>query len=209
MPAICLLSLTQVPRKTKIDSVNTSEPLAKSAGFSVAAIPLNFTEAFVRRIFGGSVGYQVSVQWESDSGSIKDLGEIHMSEQVQVLQKTGTLEKDKDQVSGYLPVPANQFIVDNHAVPQSSIKAPGGNIFAYQVEIFRDYRTGATDISVPHSGYMLSYNIRRDNNTGRIFVVRITKKGQPVTANGYASKAGAPIKGIYKTYDAAGNEVDN
>jgi hypothetical protein len=153
----------------------------RSTGFSVAAIPQNYTDTFVSLINDGTnVGIKVKDTWESDSGNVADLDQAMLSEQVQGTIPGGT--------SGYLP--ANMFSTDSQTINSAAVKAGPAQTFTFmQVNIFRDLRTGSTNIPMTNSGYIITQRISKDPANMK-FTLETIKKGADTTANGYSSKAG-------------------
>ena len=153
----------------------------RSGGFSVAAIPQNFSDTFLALINDGTnVGIKVKDTWESDSGVLADLDQAMLSEQVQGTIPGGT--------SGYLP--ANMFSTDSHTISSAAVKAGPAQTFTFmQVNIFRDLRTGSTNIPMTNSGYIITQRIFKDPANMK-FTLETIKKGADTTANGFSSKAG-------------------
>ena len=87
--------------------------LTRSSPFSVAAVPQFFTDAFDSDVTGPRRGMAVQDGWESDSGSIADLDEVDISEQVETSEATGCFAGVGVGVSTYLP--ADAFTIDTHS----------------------------------------------------------------------------------------------
>jgi hypothetical protein len=182
--------------------VNGRETI-QSLGFSVAAIPQNYTETFAGPVtqanFGdgnGSVparGLIVSDGWSSDSGVLADLDQAQLSEVVQNLPGAGAfLAPANDHVSSYLP--AAQFTSDTHANSVAGLSAAviahgqSGTLQTLQTNQFRDARTGATDIPMTNSGYTLARTLYTVHG---VVYLMTTKVGASTTADGISSAAGA------------------
>jgi hypothetical protein len=172
-------------------------------GFSVAAIPQNFTETFIPALdlvgAPGVIGIQVNVYWKSDSDELSDLDQVWFKEQVQVQRRTGTFTKEFGP-SDYAPlketneIPAkdDSGVHDPHTTLTTRMKAPGGIADITEVHIFKDLRTGTKDATVKNSGYELRRVISQDPKTLK-WVLVTTKTGLKVTANGFTSGAATTV----------------
>jgi len=171
--------------------------LARSSGFSVAAIPQNFSITFNSELSGARRGFIVNNHWQSDSGNVADLDEAERSEQVQYGTSTGIMAGYRGRNSGFLPADSPPT-TDTHstgvAMLRTASTATGviGTAVAEQVFIFNDRRTGATNIPVTRSGYRLTrVTIQLPGLGSYLRYFGITKAGTATTANGYSSAAGA------------------
>jgi hypothetical protein len=171
--------------------------LARSNGFSVAAIPQNFSITFNSELTGARRGIIVNNHWESDSGNVADLNEVERSEQVQYMASSGILAGYSGLNSGFLPA-HNPPTTDTHSTGVAMLNGPSaaigviGRAVAEQVFIFNDRRTGATNIPVTRSGYRLTREVGQLSLVGQyVREFGITKAGTATTANGYSSAAGA------------------
>lgn len=160
--------------------------LAASAGFSVSAIPQNYTDVFDSELTGATRGFVVQDGWASDSGDIADLDQADISEEVEVTTATGCFVGKGTSTSGYLP--ANSFTKDTHSTPVSIMTSSGLRI-AQQTCKFQDKRAGAVDIPMRNSGYELTRRVIR-MPFGVVTLFRINKEGKATTANGITSGAG-------------------
>ncbi|MFL6211724.1 MAG: hypothetical protein ACJ74W_22950 [Pyrinomonadaceae bacterium] len=169
----------------------------QSAGFSVAAIPQNYTEALVGPVTRpGVYGLIVQDGWESDSGVINDLDQVDLSEQVQVDTEHGSLVGlGGGQNSSYLP--ATQFTTDTHSTGAARVTGVGDQRVS-QTNIFRDRRTGVVDIPMTNSGYFIDRNAFIDAVTS-VLRFMTSKIGAATTANGFASGAGQPRRALSVT----------
>jgi len=168
-----------------------------SKGFSVAAIPQNYTETYVGPVnTPGYYGIIVQDGWSSDSGSIADLDQVCLSEQVQVMSSSGTLAGVGSSNSSYLS--ATMFSTDQHATPAQYVTANGGDSSTAQTNIFEDFRTGTLGIPMTNSGYTITRHIFL-NSASNVWQITTTKVGAATSANGYASGAGQPTNPISLT----------
>ncbi len=194
----------------------------QSAGFSVAAIPVNrvnsLSPQLTQSLYDGNTrGIVVKVEWQSDSGSVKDLDEVYSSEIVK-LKSTNNVPDGfdfTDNNSGYLSLPMSVFNFDQHTVPVTTFddlvtaKSRGKITLSYeQVQIFYDKRTTAHDVPMTNSGYSIVDVLEMING---LWTVQVTKTGANVTVDGlgydqetvssYTSSAGAtkPATGIVGT----------
>ena len=172
--------------------------LARSGGFSVSAIPQNFSITFNSELTGARRGIIVNNHWESDSGNVADLNEAQRSEQVQYGASSGILAGYSGLNSGFLPAHSPPT-TDRHSTGVATwLRKPSitigviGRAVAEQVFIFNDRRTGATNIPVTRSGYRLTREVGQLSLLGQyVRDFGITKAGTATTANGYHSAAGA------------------
>jgi uncharacterized repeat protein (TIGR03803 family) len=176
----------------------------RSDGFSVAAIPLNYSddELLVLRHFTVTGrGFRVQGTWDSDSGVIADLDQVHISEAVEYPLGEGLFRVPPEpKNSKYLPGTSSGTpdAVDNIVVPLSDITGllkafPGvkdGFQEALQTSKFVDDRTGAFDVPMQKSGYLITRAVYPDNG---ILYITTTLAGEATTANGISSDAGATM----------------
>jgi hypothetical protein len=163
--------------------------LASSAGFSVSAIPQNWSASFNSLITGTRRGIKVDNNWESDSGNLADLDKAERSEQVQYGAGSGSLAGAGAgaQNSGYFPADSSP-LTDSHGIGVAVLTGPG-SLVAEQTFIFKDKRTGATDIPAKNSGFRLTRDVA-EPTPGNIEITT-TKEGTATTANGFSSDAGS------------------
>jgi hypothetical protein len=160
----------------------------QSDGFSIAAIPQNWSE-----VFGGPIrtrsylGLFVIDSWQSDSGNPSDLSAVSLNEKVQGVV-TGGLKISQLGVGTYFPAYPEPGM-DRHALARSSVRSPGGRVLLSQTHVFHDQRTGALDIPVTNSGYLIEQIVSRGR--GGSWVLTTIKEGSPATALGFPSGAGA------------------
>lgn len=158
--------------------------IARSAPFSVSAVPQFYTDTFSSELTGTDRGFVVQDGWESDSGAIGDLDQADISEQVEVTTSTGCFAGVPGGVSSYLP--ADTPTLDTHRTATALLTSPGRRI-TEQTSMFRDKRSGAVDIPMRNSGFELD---RRCPSAGGGFRLITTKKGKATTANGVPSGQG-------------------
>ena len=161
--------------------------LARSNPFAVAAIPQNWTISKVSEVTGPRRGLVVQDRWESDSGSVADLNETEISERVEETSASGVLAGTRPLNSGYLA--GDRFTQDTHGTPASILTGPGDRVAA-QTSMFKDKRTGATDIPMTNSGYTLTRTVL-NFGAGSGWWLQTTKAGAATTAKGITSAAGA------------------
>ena len=163
--------------------------VAQTPGFSVAAIPQDWTQSLVGPVTApGTLGFIVQDGWSSDSGVLADLDAVDISESVDVTTATGPFSGLGGSTSGYLP--ATSFTQDTHSTPATVLAGPAGVRIAQQTSIFRDRRTGVNDIPMRNTGYTVTRTVFFESPTG-IFRMTTEKVGAATTANGFASGAGA------------------
>ena len=164
---------------------------AQSAGFSVAAIPVNWSIALPSNslVTGSRRGIRVINSWKSDSGVLGDLGAVERSEVVEYLPGTGIFTVPPGALnSGYIDATLGSA-TDTHSVSTALLTGTGVQD-ANQAFEFRDQRTGAQDVPAPNSGYRIERNVFRDPITGALMITT-SKMGMAVTALGISVTAGA------------------
>jgi hypothetical protein len=184
--------------------VHGADTPVRSAGFSVAAIPVNWNIAFKEAATGNSRGIITTDTFSSDSGDVSDLSAVDVTEYVQkVTPPTGSLLEMGFHAGGYTPatvtLPDGTTVLDHFrdktAIrvkfldPRNNDGIGGGHALFAQVHDFRDARTGAVDIPIPHSGYTITFDIKRPHGS-RDWHLTTTKKGADVTVKGSHSAPG-------------------
>jgi hypothetical protein len=193
-------SAGQLRLTVQVDGRNT----VQSHGFSVSAIPENWTVLYYGRAALPEIGFFVLDGWISDSGDLSDLGEIAMSEQVEYPVRTGFFAGGVPHNSGYIyhnrtgglyatdPLdPLNSFDLHSFGpAPGHALALHAGTLEAHQTSEFIDYRSGAHDIPIDNSGYILR-TVIIPNGAG--FIVLTTEEGAATSAHGIASNAGTAL----------------
>ena len=169
--------------------------MARSAGFSVAAIPRNWSISFNSLRTGANRGVIVNDSWVSDSGVVADLNETEISEEVQSVATTGIFAGSTLSTSGFLP--GDTFTTDTHGTTTAALTGPG-EITLNQTSQFNDKRSGSSNIPMTNSGYRILHRAFRPLIVLPIvgpvpgpLMFLTSKTGMAVTANGVASTAGA------------------
>jgi len=161
----------------------------QSNGFSVAAIPVNWSITFNRLVTGSRRGIVVTNFWQSDSGVLGDLDAVERSEVVEYLPGTGIFATPLGALnSGYIDATLGS-VTDTHSFPTALLTGTGVQD-ANQAFEFRDQRTGAQDVPAPNSGFLIERNVFRDPITGALMITT-SKMGMAVTALGISVTAGA------------------
>jgi peptidoglycan hydrolase-like protein with peptidoglycan-binding domain len=168
--------------------------IASSLGFSVSAIPQNYSETFDSLLTGDKRGFVVQDGWESDSGVVADLDSTQISEEVQPVSAGGCFTTNPSDTSSYLA--GNIFTQDSHSSPTAMLTGPGSRI-ANQTCKFKDNRSGAVDIPMTNSGYLLTRTVTQKAPSKLEHTM--FKFGANVTANGITSAAGSGV--IVKSQD--------
>jgi hypothetical protein len=165
--------------------------LAESAAFSVSSIPQNMSFTFNRLGIPadctslGLTGCKLVVvdyKWESDSTVPGDLDKADQSERVQMLIGTGIFAGAPPRTSCYLSSlsPQQDFHGSGNLVGASD---SGFSIFI-QDFMFRDNRTGASEIPMTHSGFQVTHLVSPKPGTGFLgmgqdFQFTVTKAAVP------------------------------
>ena len=168
-------------------------PVLESHGFSVAAIPINYSDTLITsQLPPGFAGIQVQDGWQSDSGNPSDLTGIAIKEEVQVVQGTGVFSGETVATSGYENATDSNgnadFSFDSHGILTTLNGVDIRNHWhangvqtLYQTHVFWDRRTGDYDIPIAKSGYVIYQTIAYDQ-IKKLWAITVTKKGQAVTA---------------------------
>jgi peptidoglycan hydrolase-like protein with peptidoglycan-binding domain len=136
-------------------------------------------------------GMIVTVDTRSDSGERADLDLLQIKEILQSGEQEGSFKAIDPktlqvEASGYGL--ANRTARDKHRVKGAFLTGPG--IWRVsQIFVFRDLRTGVTDVPVPHSAFMITFSVGPfTSGSGLMYIV--TKVGLDTTAQGLGSTAG-------------------
>lgn len=171
----------------KIQAKLDGAPKAESAGFTVCAHPLNWTDTLYADIDEPSrVGVVVQDGWDSDSGgSIAGLDQAEISEVVEYDAPTSPPFSGAGGAnnSGYLA--ANELTQDTHTIGRPAA-GPTATWERRQLSIFKCHRCGASDKVQPHSGLKIVHEVFL---AGGQWKHRVKKFGAAVTARGYSSTA--------------------
>jgi len=175
--------------QAKLDGATVA---GESAGFSVCAHPVDWTNVFHSDIFTATrMGVAVQDGWSSDSGTFSDLDETEISE---VVSYTGTNDSPPFPArgavghnnSGYLP--GHRLTVDRHSTGRRNVTlGTAGVSEAQQLSIFKCHRCGANDKVVPNSGLTRIHEVFQD---GTQWKHRTRKIGNAVTIGAHTTQAG-------------------
>jgi hypothetical protein len=157
--------------------------LAVSKGFSVSSIPQNLSFKFNRLVTDsdcsrlklgagcGDRGILIDYAWDSDSTVLADLDEAMQSERIQLTDPTGFILAEFKKgcyVSSILP---QQDFHDLAFVGQGDT----GKLIMSQTFMFEDNRTGASEIPMTNSGFLVAHVVTRKPGSG--LEVTTTKGG--------------------------------
>ena len=174
----------QLKIQAKLDGTTVK---AESAGFTVCAHPVNYSDTFVADLdTPDSVGVVVQDGWDSDSGTFADLDEAEDSE---VVENDAPISPPYYGGGGYINSkyqPANVLTQDTHSLGRPAA-GPAANWEARQVCIFKCHRCGATDKIHPKSGFKIVHYVFSESGHWKHHV---RKFGAAVTAGAYTSEAG-------------------
>jgi hypothetical protein len=182
-------------------------------GFSVAAIPDNFTATFLGNVneddpfLGQTIGLRVTNAWTSDSGpgNLQDLSAVRYKEIVQLqpiapsaagvfkgITQPNTTKSFQSATSG--------SVVDRHSLRLALVTSPLASqcdilftctIAANQVHVFEDLRTGATWVVAPRSGFVITTTINSNGTTTRTLTT--TKVGAAVSPFNFSAGAASTV----------------
>jgi len=181
--------LQLVARVRGLDTVRTP-------GFSVAAIPQNYSTRFLdtfngwvvlppspcRSRFPGlmrSVGILVENSWESDSGELADLDQVERREFVRTVGASGVLRTGEALTQPCFGPAVGGSTQDFHGIPLGPLDLARGPRVGQRVTrqtfIFNDRRTGARGVFVPNSGFEI---VKEVFEGGDGVMARVTKRGR-------------------------------
>jgi outer membrane protein OmpA-like peptidoglycan-associated protein len=140
--------------------------LAQSDGFSVSSIPQNMSFTFNSLVTGNKRGILVDLDWQSDS-TVKtpDLNQAEHSERIELTGGTGIFAGAANpHTSCYLNSTSAQQD-ENSEGPLAALHG-SGSLTAKQTFIFKDKRTGATDIPMTNSGFLVNWVVAPKPTSG-------------------------------------------
>jgi hypothetical protein len=168
--------------------------VAQSNGFSVSSIPQNMSFTFAHLAtaadctapgMAGCRGIVINYAWSSDSTVNADLDQALHSERVQAIALTGFFAGASGSTSCYFSSAVGQQ--DTHATGGlAGVSTPGISVHS-QTFMFRDNRTGASEIPMTNSGFLITQVVAPKPGTGFLgfgqdFAITTTKVGVPTTA---------------------------
>ena len=173
----------QLKIQAKLDGTTVK---AVSAGFTVCAHPVNYSDVFDHDIFGGGTsGIAVQDGWDSDSGTFADLDQTEIKELVNEPAPTvPPFHNDVFQHSDYMP--GDQLTVDQHTITTPS-RGPAADWIMPQLTIYKCKRCGCTDIVQPKSGMHIIHQVFSD---GGVWKYHARKIGAAVTIGAHTTQAG-------------------
>ena len=164
---------------------------AASNGFSVSSIPQNLRFTSVTPdISPEERGFVLVYDWDSDSGVPADLQETEQCERVE--SSASGIFVGQNLRTNPCSSSANP-IGDIHTVgnPLAAFRGPG-TLITKQTFVFRDHRSGAMDVPMTNSGFLIVRGIF-ENVPGPGFKILTAKAGAATTARGISSGAGTGI----------------
>ncbi|MGV8803579.1 MAG: eCIS core domain-containing protein [Polaromonas sp.] len=180
--------------------------VGRSAGFTVAAWPTDFTisrNADINTATG--VGLRVNIGCVSDgSGALAELNEAEHTERVDIGSRDnppftvpGAISATGTGTSSFMPATSSP-LVDRHGYAKASIVttglAPGFYTLVYRQNfLFNDRRTGVTNAVVRNSGFTITHSVLVMDLpiVGRFSTHMTIKRGAAVTVEGKAATAGS------------------
>ena len=182
-----------------------SSKLASSAGFSVSSIPQDMEVELIRsfkgdcpKVEGKCRGIEVLYNWQADSQNKSLLDKAPTSERVEHHAK-GVLAGGVYQSSCYKG--STKRYADQHLVGPIESLTKAGHDTVSQTFMFKDERTGAENIPMRKSGFLIEHIVQQKEKS-KTFEVITGKKGADATAKdsnpkcksgAIASKAGGGV----------------
>ncbi|MBN9385059.1 MAG: DUF4157 domain-containing protein [Chitinophagaceae bacterium] len=161
--------------------------LASSSGFTISAVPQNWSTSLVNSITDpDAIGMIAKNCWESDSKDVNDLDKVKRKEQVEVTTKTGPWAGATQGTSSWKDATMGCIFDQHQDSPRAGFRMLGSKI-ANQVFVFKCERTGVTDIPATNSGLLITRQVT--SGGPGVFKYDISKVGTAVTANGFSSAA--------------------
>ncbi len=152
--------------------------LASSSGFSVSSIPQDMEFEFKELVKGDFRGIRVLYNWQSDSQNKSDLDKAPQAERIEH-HATGSLKGAFRVTSCYGK--STKRDLDEHAIgPVGTFKSAGHDVVS-QTFMFRDDRTGAGNIPMRKSGFVIEHIVRQKEKSAALEVAT-SKKGADTTA---------------------------
>ena len=188
----------QLHLQVQVGGANTIQ----SNGFSVSAIPVNFSEALYDHgiLFSAdthkkdALGIILTNNYQSDSGVYADLDQVYWIEQVEEQKPAAGIFDSPDLGSFIQTVPiqaSSDTGGDTNDFPLAILENHRGGFEVYtQVWVFSDQRTGSAMQYYPigGSGYVITDHVTPHGEDR--WIVTVTKPGTHTTANDYTSDAG-------------------
>lgn len=163
----------------RLVATQQGKQLASSDGFSVSAIPQDVEFNFARLVKGKSRGIVVRYNWQSDSQNKSDLDQAPHSERVEH-NPTGCMSRLDPHTSCWQP--STTPLEDEHSIVVKGLKCKSGTgkDKVSQTFMFRDDRTGDTNIPVRKSGFIIEHILQQKQDNSLQVVT--TKNGADTTA---------------------------
>jgi|GEM_PF-1710701 len=162
--------------------------LASTPGFSVAAIPQNWSVQYVSDIIeSGKRGIKVLNSWESDSSDLTDLDKVKRKEVIERLPATGNQTNEFEGTPSEWRRADTGSIRDLHTLPSGLIQKGAGTKTTNQGFVFKDDRTNTTGVKATNSGFEIKKEVFETPGQR----VKFTKAGKTVVVNGVTYDGGA------------------
>lgn len=155
--------------------------VGQSSGFSVSAIPQNMSSPFKRLVTGDARGIVVDLNLESDSKEKADLDQVENSERIEFTGGTGIFAHSTPNTSCYLSSITPQ--IDTNAQGPLAALHGTGHLTAKQTFMFKDKRTGATDIPMTNSGFLINWDVKETGIIFKDFHITTARQGAATNAH--------------------------
>jgi len=170
----------------------TGKELARTEGFSVAAIPIAVTESKIgsyskKLKVGVEVGMKIKLAFKSDSGKPDDINKtIEVLEKVKIETVTGAWAAMPPTINAQKNYLVIKDIDDDEAgltsalLAEPILKNMTSDVKVYQAFIFNDLITGAKDIPIPQSGFLRVFSMTKPTK-GIVWKYLISNTGSATT----------------------------
>jgi len=177
--------------------------LAASNGFSVSSIPQNLSFTFVGPVTSQDErGFVLIYDWQSDSGERVevDLQKAGLLERVEIASATGIFAGRPPPTTQDRYCSAANALPDRHTIgpPLAAFKGQGMQI-TKQTFMFQDLRSGAQDVPMTNSGFLIIRTIF-ENVPGPGFKIITAKAGFATTAVSISSGAGSGLAMVMQDF---------
>jgi hypothetical protein len=178
--------------------------IGRSAGFTVAAWPADFSTSRVSDIdTGGAVGVAAANAWVSDGSALAELDEVERTERVDIGSRdnppftsgsgTSATAGTSSFIAGAASPTTDRHSYGRALIDTSTVRSGFHTLVYRQNFLFNDRRTGTTNAVVQNSGFTITHTamVLDFPIGGRRSTHLTVKRGAAVTVEGKATTAGS------------------